>query len=100
MKPTTRRLALCCGSSAAGTPKESPASAVRESMRRRSPAPAVVRQRWAVKRVWQGTVASFSETVRVLPRAAAHGRAQRVDADPAELARGERRRMARAAGDG
>ena len=55
------------GSSAAGTLKESRISVVRESIRRRRPAPAVVRQRWAVKSVRHETVLRFSETAWVLP---------------------------------
>jgi hypothetical protein len=91
-------LALCAGSSAAGTLNDSWVSAVRESTRRRSPAPAVVRQRCAVKSVWQGWVCSVRATVFAAPRRPAHGGAQRVHADLAELGRGERRAVARVVG--
>ena len=78
--------------------KDSWVSAVRESTRRRSPAPAVVRQRCAVKSVWQGWVWSVERDGLRGAAATAHRGAQRVHADLAELGRGERRAVARVLG--
>ena len=92
MKPTVRRLAVWRGSSAAGTLKARRSSAVRASMRRRRPAPAVVRQRCAVKSVRHETVLSLSTIgfARLrLPLAGDH-RLERVDADALQPRRRDR----------
>ena len=62
MKPIVRGLRSVRGSSGLATVKATPLIAVRASMRRRSPAPAVVRQRWAVNSVRHGVVLSLSTT--------------------------------------